>query len=38
MTEDELKVTEEEIQKLTDTMVSQIDSLLEDKEKEIMTV
>ena len=38
MTEDELKLAEEQIQKLTDKFVSEIDSVLEKKEKEIMSI
>ena len=38
ITEDELKQAEEKIQKITDTKVSEIDQILEAKEKEIMTV
>ena len=38
ITEDDLKNEEEQIQKLTDKKVEEIDSLLEAKEKEIMTV
>ncbi len=38
MTEDELKGAEDSIQKLTDKKVAEIDKLLEDKEKEIMSV
>ena len=38
MTEDELKGTEDSIQKLTDSKVNEIDKLLEEKEKEIMNV
>jgi ribosome recycling factor len=36
--EDEIKKTEEEIQKLTDTYVKEIDKIVEAKEKEIMSV
>lgn len=38
ITEDELKVAEDEIQKLTDKYVGEIDSILENKEKEVMSV
>ena len=38
MTEDELKGAEDSIQKLTDKKVGEIDNLLEEKEKEIMSV
>ena len=38
MTEDELKNAENEIQKLTDKHVEEIDKILEKKEKEIMSV
>ncbi len=38
ITEDELKQAEDKIQKITDTKVSEIDQILEAKEKEIMTV
>lgn len=38
ITEDDLKRAEEEIQKITDKAVAQIDSVLADKEKEIMSV
>ena len=38
MTEDEAKSEEENIQKLTDKYIAQIDKLLEDKEKEIMNI
>ena len=38
MTEDELKGAEDQIQKLTDNKVAEIDKLLDDKEKEIMNV
>ena len=38
ITEDELKMAEEEIQKLTDKYVAEIDKLLENKEKEVMSV
>ena len=38
ITEDEKAAMEENIQKLTDKYIAQIDKLLEDKEKELMTV
>ena len=38
MTEDELKQAENEIQKLTDKSVEEIDKKLENKEKEVMSV
>ena len=38
ITEDELKMAEDEIQKLTDKYVGEIDKLLENKEKEVMSV
>ena len=38
MTEDELKQAENEIQKLTDKSVEEIDKILADKEKEVMSV
>ena len=38
MTEDELKQAEDQIQKLTDKYVEEIDSLVSNKEKEIMTI
>ncbi len=38
MTEDELKQAENEIQKLTDKSVEEIDKTLENKEKEVMSV
>ena len=38
ITEDELKMAETEIQKMTDKKVEEIDKVLENKEKEIMTV
>jgi len=38
ITEDELKIAEEEIQKITDKYVTEIDKLLQDKEKEVMSV
>ncbi len=38
MTEDELKVAEEKIQKITDKYVAKVDSIVADKEKEVMEV
>ena len=38
ITEDDLKVAESEIQKLTDAKIADIDSILEKKEKEVMSV
>ncbi len=38
MTEDELKSAEDQIQKITDAKVAEIDKILEEKEKEIMSV
>lgn len=38
ITEDELKVAEDEIQKITDKYVGEIDNILENKEKEVMSV
>ena len=38
MTEDELKQAENEIQKLTDKNIEEIDKILENKEKEVMSV
>lgn len=38
ITEDELKTAEEQIQKITDKKVSEIDAILANKEKEIMSV
>lgn len=38
ITEDDLKRGQDEVQKLTDERISKIDTLLSDKEKEIMTV
>ena len=38
MTEDELKGAEEQIQKLTDEKISEIDKVLAEKEKEVMSV
>lgn len=38
MTEDELKLSEDKVQKLTDKFIAEIDKLMEDKSKEILTV
>lgn len=38
MTEDELKGAEDKIQKLTDNKIAEIDKILSEKEKEIMSV
>ena len=38
MTEDELKNAENEIQKITDKSIEEIDKILENKEKEVMSV
>ncbi len=38
ITEDELKMAENEIQKITDKKILEVDGILEKKEKEIMTV
>lgn len=38
ITEDELKKAEDQIQKLTDKKISEIDNMLEKKEKEIMSI
>ena len=38
ITEDELKMAEDEIQKITDKNIAEIDKLLENKEKEVMSV
>ena len=38
ITEDDLKATEADIQKMTDSYVKEIDSVVADKEKEIMAV
>ena len=38
ITEDELKQAEQEIQKITDSNVEEIDKITENKEKEIMSV
>lgn len=38
MTEDELKSAEDQIQKLTDAKIDEIDKILEEKEKEVMSI
>lgn len=38
ITEDELKNTENQIQKLTDKKIEEIDKILENKEKEVMSI
>ncbi len=38
ISEDEMKVSEEKVQKMTDKYVANIDKLMEEKSKEIMTV
>ncbi len=38
ISEDEIKQMEEQLQKLTDKFVKDIDALMEEKSKEIMTV
>ena len=38
ITEDDLRAAEEDIQKLTDKYVGQIESLVDAKEKEIMSI
>ncbi|MBR1654416.1 MAG: ribosome recycling factor [Clostridia bacterium] len=38
ITEDELKVAEDEVQKITDSKIAEIDSILANKEKEVMSV
>ena len=38
ITEDELKLAEEEVQKITDSNINEIDRILADKEKEVMSV
>ena len=38
ITEDELKQAENEIQKITDSKIEEIDKILTEKEKEIMTI
>ena len=38
ITEDELRMAEDEIQKITDKKIAEIDTLLDNKEKEVMSV
>lgn len=38
ITEDDLKIAEEKVQKLTDAKINEIDEMLEKKEKEIMSI
>lgn len=38
ISEDLMKIAEENVQKLTDTYIKKVDSILENKEKEIMTI
>jgi len=38
LTEDELKSSEDKIQKLTDSKVAEVDKLISDKEKDIMSI
>ena len=38
ITEDDLKKAEEQIQKLTDKKIAEIDNILDKKEKEIMSI
>ena len=38
ITEDELKLAEDEVQKITDSNINEIDRILADKEKEVMSV
>ena len=38
MTEDELKSAEDQIQKITDSKIAEIDKILSEKEKEVMSV
>ena len=38
MTEDDVKIAEKDIQKLTDDMCKEIDALVEKKEKELLAV
>ena len=38
ITEDELKMAEDEIQKITDKNIAEIDKILENKEKEVMSI
>ena len=38
LTEDDMKIAEKDIQKMTDDMCKEIDALLEKKEKELLAV
>ncbi|MBR2240567.1 MAG: ribosome recycling factor [Clostridia bacterium] len=38
ITEDELKIAEDEVQKITDSKIEEIDAILANKEKEVMSV
>ena len=38
ITEDDLKLAENNVQKLTDSKVEEIDKILESKEKEVMSI
>ena len=38
MTEDEMKIVEKDLQKLTDDSCKELDKLLDNKEKELMSV
>ena len=38
ITEDEMKIVEKDLQKLTDDSCKELDKLLENKEKELMSV
>ena len=38
ITEDELKAAEDEVQKITDKNIEEIDGILANKEKEVMSV
>ncbi len=38
LSEDEVKNVEEDIQKLTDNYIKQVDIIIDDKEKEVMSV
>ena len=38
ITEDELKLAEEEVQKITDKFVEEVDVILANKEKEVMSI
>ena len=38
LTEDELKQAEQDIQKMTDKSIEEIDQMLSNKEKEVMSV